>query len=116
MLGERIRELREDLDISVREFARKLGVSAPFWSDVELGRRYPSDKKLEKAARALKVSFKELKKHDSRPPVRDLRRRSHADPAFGLAFRRALDEGVTAEDLMQLAEKKRRGASKKKKS
>lgn len=41
-LGQRIRELRERDDLSLREFARKLGVSAAFLSDVELGRRHPS--------------------------------------------------------------------------
>ena len=40
-LGERIRELREERDLSLRELAGKIGVSAAFMSDVELNRRYP---------------------------------------------------------------------------
>lgn len=37
-LGQRIRELRETKDLSLREFAKQLGdLSAAFLSDVELG-------------------------------------------------------------------------------
>ena len=40
-LGVRIRELRDQRDLSLREFARRLGdVSAAHLSDIELGRRY----------------------------------------------------------------------------
>lgn len=112
-LGERIRELREELDISLREFAKRMEVSAPFWSDVELGRRQPTDEKLREAARQLKTSLDELRRFDTRPPIRDLKRLSSKDPAFGLAFRRVINEGVTAEDLMKLAEKKRKESKKK---
>jgi transcriptional regulator with XRE-family HTH domain len=45
-LGEHIKEVREERDLSVRELAKKLNVSAPFLSDVELGRRHPSDEVL----------------------------------------------------------------------
>ena len=45
-LGQRIRELREEKDFSLRELAKKSGVTAPFLSDIELGRRYPSEKVL----------------------------------------------------------------------
>lgn len=37
--GKSLRDLREDTDISLREMAKLLGVSAAFLSDCELGRR-----------------------------------------------------------------------------
>lgn len=100
-LGERLRELREQQDISVRELARKLGVSPPFWSDVELGRRHPSDEVLGKAAKLLGTPFDELKKHDARPPVQELKRIAAANPAMGFALRQVVDEGVSPEDLLE---------------
>lgn len=100
-LGERLRELREQQDISVRELARKLGVSPPFWSDVELGRRHPSDEVLGKAAKLLGATFDELKKHDARPPVQELKRIAAANPAMGFALRQVVDEGVSPEDLLE---------------
>ena len=38
-IGARLRAMRIKADISVRAMARHLGVSAPFVSDCELGRR-----------------------------------------------------------------------------
>src|SRR5882724_9552178 len=94
-LGERIRELREAKDLSLREFAKKLGgLSAAFLSDVELGRRHPSDAVLISMARVLDTTVEELKQHDSRPPVEELKRLSAKDPAYGFAFRKLVDKDV----------------------
>lgn len=100
-LGERLRELREQEDMSVREMARKLKVTPPFWSDVELGRRHPSDEVLARAAGHLHTTCEELKKHDARPPVQELKRMSAANPAMGFALRRVVDDGVSPEDLLE---------------
>jgi len=99
-LGERIRELREQLDLSVRDLARKIGVSAPFLSDIELGRRHPSSDVLERLAAALKTTAADLKKYDARPPVDELKRIASTNPAMGFALRRVVDEDVSAEDLL----------------
>lgn len=111
-LGDRIRELREERDISLRELAKKLGCSAPFWSDVELGRRFPSEAMLKDAARHLKVSFEELKTHDTRPPLDELRRATAEDPRYAFAFRRVIDSKITPEELLKLAASKTRPKSK----
>ena len=57
-LGEKIRELREERDLSLRELAKKLNLSAAFLSDIELGRRNPSDKVLSDLAKL--ISPKEM--------------------------------------------------------
>jgi transcriptional regulator with XRE-family HTH domain len=111
-LGERIRELREKQDISVRELAKKIDVSAPFLSDVELGRRHPSDEVLRAIARCLGTTFEELRKHDARPPVQELKRIATSNPAMGFALRRVVDEGVSPEELLEFL--KRHGRGKKK--
>lgn len=105
-LGVRIRELREELDLSLREFAGRLNLSAAFVSDVELGRRFPSDKVLADMATVLKTSSEELRKFDTRPPVEDMKRITTSNPAYGLAFRRIIDEKVSPEELMKWADKK----------
>lgn len=106
-MGQRIRELREEKDLSLREFAKKLGgLSAAFLSDVELGRRYPSEKVLGDMARVLGVSVDELRSYDTRPPVEEMKRLTTSNPAFGLAFRKVIDKSVSPEDLMNLAKKK----------
>jgi transcriptional regulator with XRE-family HTH domain len=111
-LGERIRELREELDLSVREVAKKLKVSAPFLSDVELGRRHPSEDVLGRLASILKTTTEELKKHDARAPVQELKRLAASNPAMGFALRKVVDEGVSPEDLLKFLE--HRGRDRKK--
>jgi transcriptional regulator with XRE-family HTH domain len=102
-LGEVVRELREKADLSLRELARKLDVSPPFLSDVELGRRYPSDETLQKIAKVLKTSVEELKQHDHRDSVADIKRLIENNPSLGFAFRTAVDElkqgKITPEEL-----------------
>jgi transcriptional regulator with XRE-family HTH domain len=100
-LGERIRELREDADLSLRELAREVEITAAFMSDIELGKRYPSDDVLKRIAKKLKVALAELAAYDARPPLEELRRKSSSSPAYGFALRRMVEEGVHAEDLMK---------------
>jgi transcriptional regulator with XRE-family HTH domain len=101
-LGERIRELREVKDISLREFGKQIGgLSAAFLSDIELGRRHPSDAVLADMARVLGTKLEDLRKHDSRPPVEEIKRLSALDPAYGVAFRKLVDKDVKVEDLIK---------------
>jgi transcriptional regulator with XRE-family HTH domain len=64
-----MRRRREELDLSLREFAKRLDCSAAFISDIELGRRHPSEKVLAEIARVLKVKLEELQAMDVRPPI-----------------------------------------------
>jgi transcriptional regulator with XRE-family HTH domain len=106
-LGQRIRELRGQHDLSLREFAKKLGgLSAAHLSDIELGRRFPSEDLLSKMAQVLSVDVAELQKLDSRAPIEDLRRLAEADPAYGIALRRLVEGDIRPEDILKLVEKK----------
>jgi transcriptional regulator with XRE-family HTH domain len=105
-LGQRIRELRDQRDLSLREFATKLGCSAAFVSDVELGRRYPSEKLLIEMAQILKVTVEELKTHDTRPPVEQMKRSIAIDPLYALAFRTVLERNISPDQLLKLAKEK----------
>lgn len=59
-LGEFLVSKREEKDVTLRELARLIGVSAPFLSDVEKGRRAPlTADRLEAAASALHLSPEE---------------------------------------------------------
>ena len=86
--------------MSLRELAKKVGVSAAFLSDIELGRRNPSDKYLSAIAKALDTPLDELKQYDTRPTMRDLRRKTISDPQFGFAFRQLIDKKITPQELL----------------
>lgn len=110
--GEKLRQLREEKDISLRELARRIGVSAPFLSDVELGRRFPTSDKLEMLARELDVDVDELKKHDFRDEADAIKKMMFANPAAGLAFRTLasqIKDGVNPEEILKkIAPKKQK--------
>jgi transcriptional regulator with XRE-family HTH domain len=103
-LGQRLRELRDKADLSLRELAKRIGVTSPFLSDIELGRRFPSEEILAKLAGALNVSPEDLKQYDNRGPIADLKRLMDSDPKLGFAFRTAVEKvksgELTAEELI----------------
>lgn len=112
-LGERIRELREAKDLSLREFARRLGdLSAAFVSDVELSHRFPSEKVLVKMASVLGVRPEDLMSHDTRPPVEEFKRLAAADPTYGVLLRTLIDKKIDPSKvtnfILKAAEKKNR--------
>jgi transcriptional regulator with XRE-family HTH domain len=114
--GQRIRELRQEKELSLREFAQRLGgITAPYLSDIELGRRYPSETIMEKMAQVLEVTVEELRTLDPRPPVEELKRRGERDPKLAAALRRVVDQDVSGDELAkllkQLASRKRGGGS-----
>jgi len=104
-LGERIREIRQQKDLSLRELAKKLALSPAFLSDVELGRRFPSDDVLAKIAKHLDQSVEELKAFDTRPPMEALKRLTSSNPLMGVALRRVVEKKVSASDLIELLKK-----------
>jgi len=115
-IGPYIRRRRDELDMSLREFAKKLDCSPAFISDIELGRRHPSDKVLSEMARVLKVKVEELRGMDVRAPIDEIKRITQDDPTFALAFRTVIDKKISADELLEFVKKKedeKRGKDKK---
>ena len=59
-LGEFIRRQREINELSMRQFARMVGISNPYLSQIERGLREPSDRVVEAIARQLELSAETL--------------------------------------------------------
>jgi transcriptional regulator with XRE-family HTH domain len=110
-LGQRIHELRDRAGLSLRKLADQIGISSPFLSDIELGRRFPSEEILAKLAKALDVSPDELKQYDTRGPIADLKRLVDSDPKLGFAFRTVVEKikngELTAEDIIAKLSKRK---------
>ena len=110
-LGQRIHELRDKAGLSLRKLADQIGISSPFLSDIELGRRFPSEEILAKLANALDVSPDELKQYDTRGPIADLKRLVDSDPKLGFAFRTVVEMikngELTAEDIIAKLSKRK---------
>ena len=97
-LGQRMRELRQSADLSLREVGEKLKdkvtnthVSAAFLSDIENGRRFPSDDMLEKMAELFSVDVAELRRCDPRGPAKEIQDLATMNPGYAFAFRRAVE-------------------------
>ena len=105
-IGPFIRRRRDELDLSLRELAKKLDCSPAFVSDIELGRRHPSDKVLVEIARVLKVRVEELREMDVRAPIDEIKRITQDDPTFALAFRTVIDKNISANELLEFVRKK----------
>jgi transcriptional regulator with XRE-family HTH domain len=115
-IGPYIRRRRDELDMSLRELAKKLDCSPAFISDIELGRRHPSDKVLVEIARVLKVKAEELRGMDVRAPIDEIKRITQNDPNFALAFRTVINKNISADELLEFVRKKedeKRGKDKK---
>ena len=69
-------------------------------SDVELGRRYPSDKHLLAVARFLGTALEDIQQFDTRPPFREFRRATLEEPEYGFAFRQMIDKRISSRELL----------------
>ena len=108
-MGQRLRELRESAGLSLREVARAAKISAPFLSDVELGRRFPTHDTLALIAQKLRASADDLKKHDHRAALADMKRMAEGSPILGAALRSLVDQVESGNiTINELAAKLRR--------
>ena len=68
-VGTRVRELRTDRALSLRDLAERSGVSAPMLSQVERGSTSPTLAVAEKIADGLGLSLSQLLRLDEAPPI-----------------------------------------------
>jgi transcriptional regulator with XRE-family HTH domain len=109
-LGQKIKELREALDLSLRELAQRIegrSASATHLSDIEQGHRFPSDELLANLAKALQTPLDELKRFDSRAPLDEIKKLTEFDPNYGFALRKLVDKKVSSDDLMKFVNEKK---------
>lgn len=112
-LADKIKDLRIQKGISLRELSRRSKISAAHVSDIELGRRFPSEDALERISQELGVDAAELRVLDTRDSLGDLKRMMASNPSWGLAFRKMAEGGkngsLTPEEVLRkLTEKKRK--------
>jgi transcriptional regulator with XRE-family HTH domain len=95
-LGAAVRYLREARSLTLRELARRVGVSAPFLSDIEHNRR--STERLKELAQALDVAPEELARFDTRLAP-ELREWVASTPGMPDLLRELKESGLTTYQL-----------------
>jgi transcriptional regulator with XRE-family HTH domain len=102
-IGQFIREKRQAKNLSLRSLALQADITPPFLSDIELGKRFPSEKSRAKLAPLLGVEKEALDRFDYRqdiPYMLDLLRTNPAlQEAFRNAMKRVRDGKITANDI-----------------
>jgi transcriptional regulator with XRE-family HTH domain len=105
-LGNFIREQRKESGMSLRELARRVSISAPFLSDIELGRRSPSTKNLALISKELGINPEELQQHDHREILSNFKALIENNPDIAIAFRSRLQHmkvsSITLEELAKM--------------
>ncbi len=100
-MGEVVREARLAADLSLRDLAKKLEISASYISDIENDRRVPSEKVMVQLARTLKLHFNDLMARAGRVGDQAERYLRH-HPTAGVLFRRISDKRLPEEELQKL--------------
>ena len=73
-LGAKLRQLRKDrMGLSLRELAKRVGISSAFLSDIELGRRNPSHKTTLALANELGTTVDWLEYYDQRALLKKIK-------------------------------------------
>lgn len=102
-LGSEIQHFRLEAGITLRAFARQLDISAAHQSDIEHGRRMPSDDLLRSMADALAhagATYDEFKKLDSRLE-KDLETWIQKTPEARQMLREAKDSRRPVRDILR---------------
>jgi transcriptional regulator with XRE-family HTH domain len=102
-LGDVIREARVT-HMSLRELARRLGVTPSYVSDIENNRRVPSEDVLRRIADELMLGFGDLVARAGRIGI-DAERYLRETPAATTLFRRITEEKLTDEELRGLLDR-----------
>ena len=105
-LGTYLRALREKRRVSLRRVATRARITAAYLSDIELGRRHPSEKVLAELAAALNTSFDDLRRHDPKALISDIQKRVGEDVGYADTLRRVLRKFETTEELLRFVELK----------
>jgi transcriptional regulator with XRE-family HTH domain len=98
-LGQVIRDARVAADMSLREFAKKVGITPSYQSDIENDRRIPAEEVLKKIAGLLNLDFAALMALGGRFGD-DAERYLRRHPTAGALFRK-LSETNAPEDVLR---------------
>jgi transcriptional regulator with XRE-family HTH domain len=101
-MGGRIREERQRLGLTVRGFARDIGVQPPYVTDIEADRRRPGPEVLGRISEKLKIPLPELQALDPRIP-REVKEWMEDEPRVSRLLRR-LEDSPDRDDLLRQIE------------
>ena len=111
-LGDRIRRVRKERALGLRETADKIGISPTYLSRIETmeEKSPPAERVLKKLADLLEDDFDALMQLAGRVPE-DLEKVITSNPAMPEVLRQVREKNVSARDLLAWLEKQKKGRS-----
>ena len=91
-IGPYIRKRRDELDLSLREPAKSWAAPPPLFQTSNSNAGTRQTRSSIEIAKILKVKAEDLRKMDVRAPIDDIKRITHDDPTFAVAFRTVIDK------------------------
>ncbi|MHA6252382.1 helix-turn-helix domain-containing protein [Oceanobacillus sp. CAU 1775] len=99
MLGERIKELRQEQDMTISDLAEKAGVAKSYLSSIERNKQTnPSIQFIEKVSEALGISMNDILYHQDDIEIADL------DKEWLEIVMEAMESGVSKKDFKEYLE------------
>ncbi|MEW9676005.1 helix-turn-helix domain-containing protein [Lentibacillus sp. L22] len=99
MIGEKIKQLRQNKKMSISELAEKAGVAKSYLSSIERGlQTNPSIQFIEKISVVLEISVNDLVREDDVPTAEEL------DDDWLKIVQEAMESGVTKEQFRDFLE------------
>ena len=103
--GSRIRELRKEKDISLRDFADRVGIDFTYLSKIENGKvEPPSEEKIRKMARELDVGAEELLVLAGKVSSEQIRQAIQANPSVGILLRKIQSKNLTKQQIDRMVD------------
>ena len=90
-LGEKIRRLRVERELSLRGLAERACMSHSFLRDIESGNRNPSESALKRIAKEFGVKVTDVREFDARLLLSEVKELIEKDPAWAAAIKRLTD-------------------------
>jgi transcriptional regulator with XRE-family HTH domain len=114
-LGETVRNKRVELDLSLRDLAKRLQLTPSYLSDIENDRRVPAEEVIRNIAQVLALDFDLLMARAGRfgdEAIRYMKR----NPSVGVLFRRLAQHEASGDMVKDLIRRTESLAEKKKES
>lgn len=109
-LGERIRRIRKEKELGLRETAAKVGISATYLSRIETNEEKspPAEKVLRKLAQIIEDDFDILMQLAGRIPE-DVEKVITSDPVMPEVLRQVRAKNVSSAELLAWLDKQKKG-------
>lgn len=103
--GAQIRELRKEQDISLRDFADRVGMDFTYLSKIENGKvEPPSEEKIRSMAKELSIDPEQLLSLAGKVSSEQIRSAVASNPSVGILLRKIQSRNLTSDQIARMVD------------